>query len=160
MATRDLKELQKLTPYEVDAVGWAVQQAELMRRRRFDLVDWEHVIEEIEDVGKSERRAIESRAARIIEHLLKLDFSTDAYPRAKWRGSASLHRGVFKQLLAENRSLNARLPQLLAAAWADAHSEAEKSLRDDEFRLVPDALPYTPEQLLDDRYFGERDAAA
>lgn len=148
------------TSYGHDTAAWAAEQAELMRQRRYDLIDWDNVIEEIEDVGKSERRAIESRAARVIEHLVKLDYSKDAYPRAKWRGSVRLHRESLKELLAENRSLSAQLPQLLRTAWADAHSAAERNLRDDEFRFVPDAMPYAPEQLLDDTYFGERDAAA
>lgn len=47
--------------YEADIVAWASEQAQLVRAGRFELLDLEHIAEEIEDVGKSEQRALASR---------------------------------------------------------------------------------------------------
>ena len=46
------------TCYDIDIVAWANEQARLIRAGRFDLLDLEHIAEEIEDVGKSEQREL------------------------------------------------------------------------------------------------------
>ena len=57
--------------YEADIMAWAQEQARLLRARRFDALDIEHLAEEIEDVGKSEQRELENRMAVLLAHLLK-----------------------------------------------------------------------------------------
>ena len=57
--------------YEADIVAWASEQARLLRSGRFDLLDTEHIAEEIEDVGKSEQRELASRMAVLLCHLIK-----------------------------------------------------------------------------------------
>src|SRR3974377_640294 len=69
--------------YEDDFYAWTQHQAEVLRTmpvsdNRFDR---EHVAEEIEDLGKSERDAVRSQIRRIIEHLLKLAYSPAEQPR-------------------------------------------------------------------------------
>jgi hypothetical protein len=63
-------------PYWDDTLLWSEHQCALLRRlaagERVNDVDWEHVIEEIEDVGKSELRACTSQLSRAIEHMLKI----------------------------------------------------------------------------------------
>ena len=53
--------------YEKDIVAWANEQASFIRAGRFDLLDLENIAEEIEDVGKSEKRELASRMAVLIE---------------------------------------------------------------------------------------------
>ena len=60
--------------YENDIVAWANQQAWLVRNKRFDLLDLEHIAEEIEDVGRSEQRELASRMAVLLQHLLKWQY--------------------------------------------------------------------------------------
>ncbi|GBF00041.1 hypothetical protein NIES298_42870 [Microcystis aeruginosa NIES-298] len=60
--------------YEEDFVLWTEKTAELLKRKEFDLVDWENLIEEVECMGKSERQAITSLLTVLIEHLLKLSY--------------------------------------------------------------------------------------
>ena len=60
-----------LTRYEQDIVAWANEQATFVRNKQFDLLDLEHIAEEIEDVGKSEQRELASRMAVLLCHLLK-----------------------------------------------------------------------------------------
>ncbi len=49
------------TPYETDVVVWGSEQARLIRARRFDLLDVEHIADELEDAGKNEQRELSSR---------------------------------------------------------------------------------------------------
>jgi len=60
--------------YEEDFVLWTEKTAELLKRKEFDRVDWENLIEEVECMGKSERQAITSLLTVLIEHLLKLSY--------------------------------------------------------------------------------------
>ena len=59
------------TPYEKDVVAWAMEQAALLRAGNLSALDIEHIAEEIEDVGKSEKRELASRMAVLLSHLLK-----------------------------------------------------------------------------------------
>ena len=60
--------------YKQDIVAWANEQAAYIRAGRFDMLDLENIAEEIEDVGKSEQRELESRMAVLIAHLLKWQY--------------------------------------------------------------------------------------
>ena len=60
-----------LHSYDADVVAWANEQAAFIRQGRFDLLDLEHIADEIEDVGKSEHRELRSRMAILIAHLIK-----------------------------------------------------------------------------------------
>ncbi len=60
--------------YETDIVAWANQQAWLVRNKKLDLLDLEHIAEEIEDVGKSEQRELANRMAVLLQHLLKWQY--------------------------------------------------------------------------------------
>ena len=82
--------------YDDDFYAWTQHQAEVLREmpatdNRFDR---EHVAEEIEDLGKSERDAVRSQIRRIIEHLLKLAYSPAAQPqlRSGWIRSTTRAR--------------------------------------------------------------------
>ncbi len=62
--------------YQTDVFAWSAEQAALLRRvargERVNGLDWENVIEEIEDVGRSERNAVESLLRQSLVHLLKI----------------------------------------------------------------------------------------
>src|SRR3954468_19693201 len=75
--------------YDEDFYAWTQYQAEVLRSLRTDdnRFDREHLAEEIEDLGKSERKAVRSEVRRILEHLLKLACSPASLPHRGWRGS-------------------------------------------------------------------------
>src|SRR6478609_7739726 len=74
--------------YDRDALAWSEHQASLLRRvargERVNEVDWEHVIEEIEDVGLSELHAVESYFEPIFMHLLKIRTWPDSDAVNRW----------------------------------------------------------------------------
>ena len=63
-----------LNTYETDIVAWANQQAHFLRSGNLSALDFEHLAEEIEDVGKSEQRELANRMSVLMTHLLKWEF--------------------------------------------------------------------------------------
>lgn len=79
--------------YHTDILGWSKVQAERLRRvaagELVNDVDWEHVIEEVEDVGRSEVKTVRSLLARAVEHALKASAWPDHAAARKWRNEAA-----------------------------------------------------------------------
>jgi len=92
-------------PYTSDIVAWATQQAALLKARRFSEVDWEQVIEEIEDVAGRHRDELLGRMTTMIEHWLKLEFSPATDPRRGWIATLSREGDEIRDLLQRFPSL-------------------------------------------------------
>ncbi|MGK7927463.1 MAG: DUF29 domain-containing protein, partial [Spirulina sp.] len=60
-----------LIDYNSDFYGWTQQQAQLLRNKKVNQIDWDRIAEEIEDMGRSEKRQLASRLEVLIMHLLK-----------------------------------------------------------------------------------------
>lgn len=60
--------------YLDDFSSWTAQTAQLLRERRWNVIDLSKLIEEVEDLGKSERRGISSQLTRLLLHLLKWQY--------------------------------------------------------------------------------------
>lgn len=135
--------------YESDFSAWAEQQARLLEERRFDELDLDHLIEEVADLGVSERKTLFSHARQVLLHLLKLEFSPAQWPRRNWIDSVVSHRTDLDERL--TASLRRELEAAMAAVYARARRDAAKGLKQD--RLTEDALPsecpYTLDQLVD-----------
>ena len=123
--------------YDQDFIGWTEQQARLLRdaaalRPNLGL-DWDHLIEEVEDLGRSHHDAVSSQIARIIEHLLKLEFSSATDPRPGWRHTVRSARAEIERRLDRDPGLKSRLTEILlqetpratclAAGAMDDHGE-------------------------------------
>ena len=105
--------------YERDFFAWANQQTALLRAGQFAQADIEHVAEEIESMGRSEKRELLSRLAILLMHLLKWQ----AQPMLRgnsWQATIKVQRREISRHLADNPSLQAKLPELLEAAYGDA----------------------------------------
>src|SRR4029079_1172690 len=57
-----------MTLYDTDFAEWSAETAELLRQRRFDEVDWENLIEEVDDLGRTQRRNVQSQLSRLLRH--------------------------------------------------------------------------------------------
>src|SRR2546421_9988813 len=97
------------TAYDLDFYEWTQEQARVLREAasaRVNLpIDWENVAEEIESMGRSDLSAASSQLARVIEHLLKLEYSPAREPRAGWEDSVALHPVQAEGILADSPSL-------------------------------------------------------
>ena len=144
------------TRYESDFYAWTQEQAAALRRlgaAGANLpLDWENIAEEIDSMGRSERAALRTSLMRVLEHLLKLEYSPAPGPRAGWKRSAIEHRLRLPDILAENPSLAPQLPDLMRAAWEMARELAAQSLVDFDgvdTDILPTDCPYTMEQVSD-----------
>jgi hypothetical protein len=122
------------TLYDEDVALWAEQQGRLLReaarRGSNEPIDWDHVAEEIETLGNSQVAQVKSRLSRIVEHLLKLQFSPATEPRRGWRDTVGQQRIDLSYVLDSSPSVRARLPDLLAQVQARAAREAARALGD------------------------------
>jgi hypothetical protein len=137
--------------YEVDVSAWAESQAALLRRlaageRVNDAdVDWANIAEELEAVGRSERRELRSRIERLLQHLLKWNFQP-AYRSRSWKSTIRTQRREIVAILDDNPSLRQTLPVVMATAYPAARTEAaeETGLLD-----LPETLPFDVSQMLE-----------
>ncbi|MDJ0730902.1 MAG: DUF29 domain-containing protein [Crocosphaera sp.] len=70
--------------YETDFFEWTQVQAKALDEHNIEALDWNHLKEEIEDLGNEKLNAVNSFLKRLIEHRLKLDYSQEIYPRNHW----------------------------------------------------------------------------
>jgi Domain of unknown function DUF29 len=132
--------------YEADVVLWANEQAGLIRAGRFDLLDLEHIAEEIEDVGKSEQRELASRMAVLLAHLLKWQYQPDRQGGSWSRTIKEQRKGVLARL-DETPSLKSKLvdAKWLSAVWADAVAQATNETG---VSTLPEACPWIMADIL------------
>jgi hypothetical protein len=140
------------TLYEEDPYAWAHDQAALLRAGRFDALDLEHLIEEVEDLAGSLKSAVRSRATTIMAHLLELQHSPAQNPRLAWRETIRTQRTRLLNDLTP--SLQQHLADRLPDVYERARHDAEGSLRDHGEHPAADALPtrcrYTLDQITGD----------
>ena len=103
MATRVQAPARPDHDYDHDIYAWSKAQADLLRARRFDEVDLEHLIQEIEDVGASLGRSVRNRTITIIEHLLKLEHAPATDPRTGWRQTVRTQRVKLRRAFLERQ---------------------------------------------------------
>ena len=138
--------------YNKDIIAWANEQAALIRAGRFELLDLEHIAEEIEDVGKSEQRELENRMAVLIAHLLKWQYQP-THRGASWQRTIKDQRKMVLKRLKQTPSLKISLVDVewIDDAWTDATLQAAKETGIELIKF-PQACPWTMEQVLDDEF--------
>lgn len=139
------------TLYDVDFYAWTQEQAKLLRQEEFSRLDITNLIEEIEDMGKSQQRQLYSRLVVLMTPLLKWQFQPGKQSRS-WQATIRVQRRRLHRLLDQTPSLRAHLDQTIIEAYADAVDEAwaETGL---DVETFPSACPYTSTQLLDETFF-------
>jgi hypothetical protein len=136
--------------YDEDFYVWTRRQAELLRAGRYDELDIEHLIEEIEDLGGAAKKSVRSRVRTILEHFLKLEHSPAVDPRTGWRDTIRTQRDDLLDELTP--TLRRELEEELAELYARARHRAEGSLRDhgEAAAALPATCPYTLGQITGD----------
>lgn len=134
--------------YDQDFYVWTQKQADLLRAGRFDELDLPHLVEEVEDLGANQRRDVFSRSQRILQHLLKLQFSTAVEPRAGWQQTIEDQRDELELVLTP--TLRKELEQTLPERYVPARRRAAKELeRYGEPANLPPDCPYAIDEILD-----------
>jgi hypothetical protein len=140
--------------HEEDFYAWTRHQAKALRRfaasRPNVNLDFEHLIEEVADLGVSQRDAVRSQVRRIIEHCLKLEHSAAQNPRTGWYETIIDARTEIEDKITPTirRGLRRRLPRL----WQQARRNTAAALRLHGEHTAAEALPvecpYRPADLL------------
>jgi hypothetical protein len=131
--------------YETDFHAWAFEQARKLRAG--EAIDVENVAEELEDLGRTERRHLRNHLAVLLQHMLKWEFQTDNQS-ASWAATIKVQRRRVNKLLAEMPSLKASLAETIGDAYESAviFASAETMIIEEDF---PAECPYTVEEILE-----------
>ena len=139
------------TLYDTDFVEWTARMAGLLREGRFDEVDLEHVAEEIEGLGRSERLAVRSQLRRMLTHLIKMRIQPER-AGVSWRGSIVNARIEILDHTADSPSLRRHAETNLQRIYREAIelALAETNLASRAKELdIPAKCPYTLDELLE-----------
>jgi hypothetical protein len=136
--------------YEEDFFEWTRRNAELLRAGRLQQADIEHIAEEIEDMGKRDRRELKSHVRLLLIHLLKWQLQPRRRSRS-WNDTIISERIEIDGILKQSPGLLAKICDYLVENYKDAVRLAviETGLLVDRF---PGECPFTVEQLLDPEF--------
>jgi Domain of unknown function DUF29 len=139
--------------YARDLYAWSRRNAELLRQGRLAEIDAEHIAEELEDMGRSERHALASHLKVLISHLLKWQYQK-AFRGVSWQLSIDNARDEIEQILSDSPSLRTTLDELVAARYRAARKRAamETGLSLEGF---PEECPFATGQLVAEDYWPE-----
>ena len=146
-------ELKPRPSYDDDFYAWTQDQAKQLRAqaslRKNEPIDWQLLAEEVEDLGKSELHTCQSLIRQIIVHLLKLQFSKAADPRAGWQSEVATFRIHLEDKLTP--SIERRLRHDLDRQYGKALRLLAPQLEQHEpemLQKLPRTCPYTVAQIL------------
>jgi Domain of unknown function DUF29 len=139
------------TNYETDFYAWANEQAKLLRSGNLAQADIENIAEEIESMGRSEKRELVNRLTILLLHLLKWQYQPGKRG-SSWETSIKIQRIQTLSHIKDNPSLKASITVSMSAAYKVATLEAadETGLQKSTF---PTVSPYTFEQMMDDDFW-------
>lgn len=140
--------------YEQDFYAWANEQAGLLRAGKLSEADFEHIAEEIESMGKSEKRELISRLVVLMLHLLKWEFQPVRRGNS-WRNTIRLQRRELAEHLKDNPSLKSHLSDAIDYAYGNAIIQAsdETALPESAF---PAVCPWPFEKMMTPDFWPER----
>lgn len=139
--------------YDKDFYSWAMQNAQLIRLGRLSEIDMQNIAEELESMGKGEKRAFMSRLAVSIANLLKWQFQPGIRSNS-WSYSIKEQRASLLDLLEDSPSLRGEIEQKLKKAYSKALIIAARETGLNESTFLPEC-PYSFSQILDDSFLPE-----
>ncbi len=129
---------------QTDYVGWLNETITLLKQKNFDQVDWKNLIEEIESLGRIQKRELRNRLTTILEHCLKLCYTDYVEDYRGWQETIRRSQRELEELLRDSPSLKPYWDQV----FLDCYATALKSLRDNpDYRSFnfPDDCPFPQE---------------
>ena len=136
--------------YHQDLNLWRQEIINAIQNKQLENMDWDNLIEEINDMGASEKRALRSYIKRLIEHILKLKYwdNEREYNQRGWKKEVVNFREEIRSILEESPSLNNYLKQ----NYIDWYKKSVKAMKQ-EF-AIPDDNLVDLEVIMTDEYFG------
>jgi hypothetical protein len=139
--------------YDTDFYAWAAQQAAALRAKDWAALDLEPLAEEVEELRKTERRAVRSQLRLIFSHLLKWTYQPDKRTES-WGSTIANGRVLVQDALEDLPSLARELPDLCAWAYPRARRDAA---RETGLPLTTflESCPWSVEQVLSPDFWPE-----
>ncbi|MBH8555402.1 DUF29 domain-containing protein [Nostocaceae cyanobacterium CENA357] len=139
--------------YKADFNLWIKQTAQLLRQHHWQEIDVVHLIEEIEDLGKSERRGIASQLTRLLLHLLKWQYQPQRRLDS-WLDSITDTRTQIELTIEDSSSLNKYPTEQLEESYQRARRQVAKQTGI-QISVFPEDCPYPLELILDENWLPE-----
>ncbi|NET62753.1 MAG: DUF29 domain-containing protein [Symploca sp. SIO2E6] len=148
MKTSDFS-LKKL--YNTDFYGWLQRQVSLLRKQQWEQLDIINLIEEIETLGRQERRELVNRLGILLGHLLKWQYQPELRGTS-WQATIREQRRKITRLLNQSPSLKPYLEEALQEGYEDGLDLAVRETGI-AYEVFPGNCAYTIEQLFDPEFF-------
>ncbi|MCL1472691.1 DUF29 domain-containing protein [Argonema antarcticum] len=145
--------INRQTLYEKDYLQWIQTTLEKIRSGDYVNVDWENLIEEIEDMGRSERKSLKSNLIVVFLHLLKWQFQPEMRS-GSWEGSIIEHRRRIRESIDDSPSLQNYLESIFPECYLQAVKQAKAETRL-PLETFPQLCPYDLEQVVSDEFLPE-----
>jgi hypothetical protein len=126
--------------YEHDFFKWTKQQALLLKNREFEKIDIDNLREEIESLGKSEKRALNSHLINLLMHLLKIEYQKEKHT-SSWDQSISNARTEIMLLLKDSPSLKNEMKKIFKDSYQYARNKASQETGL-EINVFPETCPW------------------
>jgi Domain of unknown function DUF29 len=139
--------------YDTDFYAWAQAQAAALRAKDWAALDLERLAEEVEDLRKTERRAVRSQLRLILSHLLKWHYQPDKRTDS-WRSTIANGRVLVQEDLEDLPSLAPELPELYIWAYPRARRDAAQEIGL-PLATFPEACPWPIAQVLAEDFWAE-----
>lgn len=140
--------------YERDFYLWVTDTVAKLEAREFDKLDLENLIEEIDALGRRDRRELKSRLRVLLSHLLKRCYVPSPEDFRGWELTIREQRTELQDLLEQSPSLKQYLLDEFDPVWESALSQVREDYLSIQF---PDSCPFPSEidPLLSQRFWGK-----
>lgn len=139
--------------YEEDYALWVEKTVQQLENREIEYLDWEHLVEEIEDLGRELKRKVDSYLRQLLVHLLLYQYWEQEHPNCGrgWRGEITNFRYELESLF-ESKTLYNYFLQKIESVYSKARKQAiEKTGLFPE--TFPEQCPFSAEQIMDSEFF-------
>jgi len=143
---RKLQVRKKEHGYEQDFYAWSLEQAKHLKKKEFHMLDFKHLVMEIESLGNSEKWALRNHLTIYFIHLLKTKYQPEKRTKS-WDRSLKNSKKEVHIVLKENPSFKRFLPEYFKFSYEKACIEAEKETGLD-IDTFPEECPWTIKEVL------------
>ena len=137
-----------------DFYAWCKESATLLKEKRFDEIDLDNLIEEVESMGEWHKSKLESFLTQLFLHLLKWKYQPEKNYGASWEISIRKQRYNAKEHLKENPSLKGCLDEIVRKAYNNSKFDAAKETKLN-LKIFPEKMPFTLDEALQENWFPE-----
>lgn len=145
------------TTYQQDFLQWTEEQAQYLLNRQFDLLDVEYLADEVLSMGKSEQRALKSRMAVLLAHLIKWAWQPEKRGNS-WVATIEHQRLEISELFDDMPSLRNRIGTDNVKFWISVWKDARIRAHDEtgiDYDVFPEEIPWSCEDILQDGWYPE-----